>query len=409
MEFVADFHIHSKYSRATSSEMNVEALSSWAKTKGIKLLGTGDWTHPLWLAELKEKLTPAGKGLFEYNGTFFILTVEVYNLFYRNGKAKSIHNIIFAPDFKTADEINKALKSAGDLRIDGRPILKMDPSSLVKTILGINSRCLIVPAHVWTPHFSLFGSNSGFDSIEECFEDQTRNIHCLETGLSSDPAMNWRWSALDRFSLISNSDSHSPRKIGREANVFNAELDYDEIITALKEKDSKKFLYTVEFFPEEGKYHYDGHRLCKVRLSPSETRKNKGLCPGCGKKVTVGVMNRVEKLCDRKEGFNPESAIPFKNAIPLEEIIADAFGVGVATMSVEREYKAIIQRLGNEFDILFKVDEKELLESANPKVAEGILKVRKGDVQVLPGYDGEYGKVHIFEHEEKKEKQLTFF
>ena len=409
MEFVADFHIHSKYSRATSSEMNVEALSSWAKIKGIKLLGTGDWTHPLWLAELKEKLTPTGEGLFEYNGTLFILTVEVYNLFYRNGKAKSIHNIIFAPDFKTADEINKALKGAGDLRIDGRPILKMDPSSLVKTILGINNRCLIVPAHVWTPHFSLFGSNSGFDSIEECFEDQTQNIHCLETGLSSDPGMNWRWSALDRFSLISNSDSHSPRKIGREANVFNAELNYDEIITALKEKDRKKFLYTVEFFPEEGKYHYDGHRLCKVRLSPSETRKNKGLCPGCGKKVTVGVVNRVEKLCDRDEGFKPESAVPFKNAIPLEEIIADAFGVSTGTVTVEREYKAIIQRLGNEFDILFKVDEKELLESANPNVAEGILKVRKGEVHVLPGYDGEYGKVHIFEQEEKKGKQLTFF
>src|SRR3990167_11517790 len=313
MEFVADFHIHSKYSRATSKDMDVEHLSQWAKLKGIQLIGTGDFTHHLWLEELRSKLEDKGNGLYEYKGINFILSSEISSIYSKNNKGYRIHNIILAPSFRTVDKINARLSALGNLASDGRPILGLDAAELARIVFDIDENCVLVPGHIWTPWFSLFGSMSGFDRIEDCFEEQAKNIHCLETGLSSDPAMNWRVSALDRFSLISNSDSHSPSKIGREANVFDCELSYNEIITALKEKDRKKFLYTVEFFPEEGKYHYDGHRLCKVRLSPAETRKNKGLCPGCGKKVTVGVMNRVEKLCDRDEGFKPESAVPFKN------------------------------------------------------------------------------------------------
>ncbi len=410
MEFVADFHIHSKYSRATSADMDLDHLVESAKLKGISILGTGDFTHYLWFEELRTKLKELGNGLYFYKGIHFILTTEISSIYSKNGRTRKIHNIVFSPSFEIVEKINNTLMGYGNLSADGRPILGLDAKDLVEILFGISRDIFVVPGHIWTPHFSLFGSNSGFDSIEECFEEYSKDIHCLETGLSSNPAMNWCWSKLDRFSLISNSDSHSPPKIGREANVFDTELSYNSIIDALKKKEKKRFLYTVEFFPEEGKYHYDGHRNCKMRLSPEETRKYKNICPVCKKPLTIGVMNRVESLADREEGFVPKNAVGFKSMIPLDEIIADALGLGKGSMAVEREYHSILPRVGTEFEILLKIDEGILLKELPRKIAEGIIRVRNGKVKILPGYDGEYGKIEIFGEDQKTgEKQLSLF
>ncbi len=395
MKFIADFHIHSKYSRATSPNMNIKTLSEHAKLKGVTLLGTGDFTHYLWLEELKNTLKDSGNGLFEYNGVNFMLTGEVSSVYSKNGKVRKIHNIIFAPSFDIADKINSALSARGNIAYDGRPILGIDAKDLAEILIGISKDIFLVPAHIWTPWFSLFGSKSGFDLIEECFEGYAKDIYALETGLSSDPAMNWQCSKLDRFSLISNSDSHSPQKIAREANVFDTEISYKAILDALKKKDKKKFLYTIEFFPEEGKYHYDGHRLCNIRFSPQESKINKNICPKCGRPLTIGVMNRVSELADRPEGFVPENSIPFKRMIPLSEIIADVIGVGVASKAVDAEYSAIIPRLGTELEVLIEVSEDKLLKELPVKIAKAIINVRKGDVNILPGFDGEYGTIEI--------------
>lgn len=411
-EFVADFHIHSRYSRACSKDLSIKELAKWAKIKGIGLLGTGDFTHALWLQELKDTLQPTGKGLFSYDGATFILTAEVNTLFYKRGKAHQIHHVLIAPSFEAVDRIDQELSAFGSLDFDGRPMLQMEAWRLVEIVLGIEPRCLVIPAHAWTPHFALFGSNSGFDSVEECFEHQSKNIFVLETGLSSDPAMNWRLSALDRYALISNSDSHSARRIGREANVFNCELNYDEIVTALKTKDRSKFLYTVEFFPQEGKYHYDGHRKCGIRLSPQESRKQNFRCPVCSRQVTVGVLNRIDKLADRPEGETPPNAIPFKHAVPMEELISEALGVGVGTQTVDREYFSLIDKFGTEFTILLGTPEEALRRSAPAKVAEAIMRMRRGQVVIEPGYDGEYGKVRVFGEAESipsGEQQMTLF
>lgn len=412
MEFVADFHIHSKYSRATSKDMDVEHLAYWAKLKGIQLLGTGDFTHHLWLEELRSKFEDKGNGLYAYGGINFILTSEISSIYSKNGKGYRIHNVIFAPSFKTVEKINERLSGLGNLASDGRPILGLDAAELARIVFGIDPDCFIVPGHIWTPWFSLFGSASGFDRIEDCFEEQTKNIYCLETGLSSDPAMNWRISALDRFSLISNSDSHSPQKIGREANVFDCELSYKDIIDALKTKDKKRFLYTIEFFPEEGKYHYDGHRLCGINFSPKESKAHKNICPKCNKSLTIGVMNRVDQLADRPEGFKPQDAVPFKNLIPLDEIIADVKGMGKVSQAVEREYHSIISKFGTEFEVLGKVPKDDLSKGMNERIVEAIMRVREGRVKLIPGYDGEYGKISIFGDDEKPKKaeeQLSLF
>ncbi|MFH0771151.1 MAG: endonuclease Q family protein [Candidatus Omnitrophota bacterium] len=389
--------------------MNIEELARWAKLKGISLIGTGDFTHPLWFIELKEKLRQTQSGLYEYSGVHFIFTAEVFNNFYVDGKSKRIHNIIFAPGIETAGKLNERLGRHGDLISDGRPILNLSARDLVKLCLDVSEDCFVVPAHAWTPHFSIFGSNSGFDSVEECFKEEAKNIHCLETGLSSDPAMNWRLSKLDAYTLISNSDAHSPRKIGREANIFSGKLSYKDIIGALKFKGRKKFLRTIEFFPEEGKYHYDGHRNCNARLKPKDAIKNKNLCPVCGRKITIGVMHRIEELADRPEGFTPDDSIPFRRAIPLDQIIADARGVGESTKTVEKEYFNLVNKCGGEFEILFNMEEKELRSQLPDKIAEGVVRVRKGEVKILPGYDGEYGKIKIFNEGETAEKQLTLF
>jgi len=416
MRFIADFHIHSKYSRATSKEMEVETLARWAKKKGITLLGTGDFTHPTYFVELRSKLEPSGNGLFRLKkedlGVHYMLTTEVSNIYTQNGKVRRIHHLIFAPSFEVVETIRSRFGSLGKLSSDGRPIFSFSSKELLKMVLDISSDCLVIPAHAWTPWFSIFGANSGFDSIEECFGELSKYIYAIETGLSSDPEMNWRLSALDPITLISNSDAHSPNRLGREANAFDCALDYKEIIEAIRKKDRKKLLYTIEFFPEEGKYHFDGHRQCGVIFSPKETKANQYLCPKCHKRLTVGVMHRVEELSDRPEGFIPKNAIPSIHLIPLEEIIAEAVGYRIGTKAVETEYDRLIEKGGSEFHILLDATPEELATFVPPNVREGILRMRKGKVSIIPGHDGVYGKISLFpekKEEGESKEQLRLF
>jgi len=395
--------------------MVLENLDKWAKIKGITVLGTGDFTHPEWFRNLKGKLEPAETGLFKLKDsdspTRFILTTEISCVYSKLGRVRKIHILIFAPDFETVEKINTQLGWIGNLKADGRPTLGLDAKELVKIVLEISEDCLIVPCHVWTPWYSLFGSRSGFDSIEECFEDYTKYIYAVETGLSSDPAMNWRLSALDNITLISNSDAHSPQKIGREANVFDTELNYFSIIETIKKKNPKKFLYTIEFYPQEGKYHYDGHRNCGISCSPQESKKYNNICPVCGKPLTIGVLSRVEELADRPEGFKPQGAIPFRSLIPLKEIIAEILGLGSETKEVDTEYQNLIRRFGSEFNVLLNVSRQDLEVVTLPEIAEGIIRAREGKVYIEPGYDGVFGKIRIFSKGEKKElsRQKTLF
>jgi uncharacterized protein (TIGR00375 family) len=416
MRFIADFHIHSKYSRATSKEMEVETLGRWAKKKGISLLGTGDFTHPTYFTELRSKLEPSGNGLLQLKKgdpeIRYLLTSEVSNIYSHAGKVRRIHTLIFAPSFEVVERIRSKLGNLGKLSSDGRPIFGFSARDLATMILDISEECMIIPAHVWTPWFSIFGANSGFDSIEECFGEVSAHIHAIETGLSSDPEMNWRLSALDSIALLSNSDAHSPDRLGREANAFDCALDYKEITEAIRKKDRKKLLFTVEFFPEEGKYHYDGHRDCKVIFSPAETKANQYLCPKCHKKLTIGVMHRVEELADRPEGFIPKNAIPSIHLIPLEEIIAGALGQRVGTKGVETEYEKLLEKGGSEFGILLDASPEELASFVPAKTLEGIIRMRQGKVSILPGHDGVYGQINLFpekEGEEEAKEQLKLF
>jgi uncharacterized protein (TIGR00375 family) len=416
MRFVADFHLHSKFSRATSKDMEVETLARWAKRKGIGLLGTGDFTHPTYFAELQSKLEPLGTGLFKLKkgdlDVQYILTAEVCNIYTQNGKGRRIHTLIFAPSFEVVEAIRSKLSNLGKLSSDGRPIFSFTARELAKMILDISGDCLIIPAHAWTPWFSIFGANSGFDSIEECFGEMSSHIHAIETGLSSDPEMNWRLSALDSITLLSNSDAHSPNRLGREANVFDCVLDYWEIAETIRMKDRRKLLFTIEFFPEEGKYHYDGHRQCGVIFSPSQTKASQCLCPNCHKKLTVGVMHRVEELADRSEGFIPKNAIPSIHLIPLEEIIAEALGVGVGTKTVEAEYERLIERGGSELRILLNATPDELVSFVPPHILEGIVRMRQGKVSIIPGHDGVYGKINLFPERQARDEakeQLKLF
>jgi len=405
--YIADFHIHSKYSRATSKDMQLDGLVKWAKYKGINLLGTGDITHFYWFYELKRNLKETDRfGIYNYGGIDFILTGEVCNIFDKKGITKKIHNIIFISSIEKVEKFNRNVERYGDLNADGRPILQLEAKELLKILKDIDEFGFIVPAHIWTPHFSLFGSNSGFNKIEECFKELTDEIFALETGLSSDPEMNWRLSALDRFSLISNSDAHSPSKIGREANIFFDKFDFKELISILK---NKNFKMTVEYFPEEGKYHYDGHRNCKICFSPEETKKNNYICPVCGRKVTVGVMHRVEELADRKAGEKPQKYVPFKKIVPLDQIISCVLNKEVSSQIVQKTYFDIINKFGPEFYILIEADEKEFEEKIDIKIFEGIKKVKKGDVNIKPGYDGEFGKVEIPLNIYKQEEEQTLF
>ncbi len=412
MKFIADLHIHSKYSRATSPKMDLENLNKWAKIKGIDVLGTGDFTHPEWFKSLKNKLEPASDGLYFLKGkkdVRFLLTSEISCIYSKKGKVRKVHILIFAPGLTVVEKINNRLAKIGNLKADGRPILGLDAKELAKIVLDISEEALIIPAHLWTPWFGILGSKSGFNSIEECFEDYSKYIFAGETGLSSDPAMNWRLSNLDKITLISNSDAHSPEKIGREVNVFQTDVSYSAIREAIAKKDKEKFLYTIEFFPEEGKYHYDGHRSCGIAFSPEETRKHKGICPVCRKPLTIGVMNRVEELADRPVGFRPKQAIPFKSLIPLKEVIAYVLGVGPQTKRVEREYNKLISNFKNEFNILLEVSYDNLKNNISPEIAEAIIKARQGEVKVIPGYDGVFGKIVIPFKKSQETKQEALF
>ena len=411
MRFMADLHIHSRYSRATSRDMELESLALWGKKKGITLLGTGDFTHPTYFAEMRSKLEPFDEGIYVLKrgerGTKFILTTEVSNIFTQGGKVRKIHTLIFAPNLSAVEGINDKLRSLGKLGSDGRPIFGFSTKELVRIVLDISNECLVVPAHAWTPWFSVFGANSGFDSLEECFEEEVKHIFAIETGLSSDPEMNRRLSTLDNITLISNSDAHSPNRLGREANVFDCPLDYREITGAIRDKDPGKFLFTIEFFPQEGKYHFDGHRNCGVIFSPLQTKANDYLCPVCQKRLTVGVMHRVEEMADRAEGFMPGNSIPSIHLIPLDEIIAESLGVGVGTKAVEGEYERLIGLGGSELAILLDLPPEELKRFTSPRVLEGIIRMRQGKLHIVPGHDGVYGKINIFSLDGKGEGEVS--
>jgi len=428
MRFIADLHVHSKFSRATAKNLDLENLYLWAQYKGIHVVGTGDFVHPKWFKELEEKLEPAEKGLFKLKEEFakpidaqvsksckgqvrFLLTVEISNIYKRHDKVRKVHNLIYAPSLNAAQKIQTRLGAIGNISSDGRPILGLDSYDLLKITLDADAKNLFVPAHIWTPWFSALGSMGGFDSMEDAFGDLTPHIFAVETGLSSDPPMNWRLKQLDDFILISNSDAHSPAKLGREANIFDTEFSYDGIYKALSDKNDKGLVSTLEFFPEEGKYHYDGHRSCEVRWHPQETIKNKGICSGCGKPVTVGVMARVEALADRAEGSKSKRWRPYQNIVPLPEMIAEAKDMGTASKAVQEAYMNILSKLGNEFYILLDCPVADIKEAAGDVLAEGINRMRQGKVEIAAGYDGEFGTIKIFESGEREhiEQQLSLF
>lgn len=409
MRIIADLQIHSKYSRACSQDLIPGNIGIWADKKGIGIVGTGDLTHPLWRVQLQEALQEVKPGLFGLKNkkakAYFMLTGEVSSIYKQGDKVRRIHNMIFSPSFEATGRLVAGLEKAGaNLKSDGRPIMGIKCPDLVRIAKEADERIEIIPAHAWTPHFGLFGSLSGFDSVEEAFGDQSKQIFAIETGLSSDPKMNWQISALDKYALISNSDAHSLRKLGREANVFEIdeeELSYDKIIEVIKSKDPKQFLFTIEFFPEEGKYHLDGHADCKFSCMPEDTEKYKGICPKCGKKLLVGVLNRVARLGDRKFGFRPKNSIPFRNVIPLEEVIAETFGTGIGKKVLAMYEQMTAQK--PEFEILLDLSFEEIAKIGNSAIAESIIRIREGKLHIEGGYDGVFGKIHIYEPKERKQ------
>ena len=409
MKMIADLHIHSRFSMATSKEGTPENLDFWARKKGISLIGTGDFTHPVWREELKERLVSEGNGLYrlrdEYvkeesrkfpgEGTRFVVSGEISSIYKKNGKTRKVHNVILLPSLEAADAMAQRLEKIGNIHSDGRPILGLDSHDLLEMMLDVCPEGILVPAHIWTPHFSVLGAKSGFDSVEECFEELAPYIHALETGLSSDPAMNWRISKLDRYQLVSNSDAHSPSKLGREANLLDIDCSYEGLYRAIQTGEGLEG--TVEFFPEEGKYHFDGHRKCGVSLSPVEAERLGEICPVCGKKLTMGVDHRVEQLADRAEGFVKKDGKKYESLVPLPEVISACMGYSTASKKVQGCFEQLIQTLGTEFDILRNVPSEDIKSCAGERIAEGIENVRTGNVKRIPGYDGEYGKIELFE------------
>lgn len=410
--YIADLHIHSRYSRATSKDCTPEYLDLWARRKGVDILGTGDFTHPAWREELKEKLIPAEEGLYilkeEYrldkdygvksNVPRFVISGEISSIYKKNGKVRKVHSVILLPNLEEAGLLSEKLETIGNLHSDGRPILGLDCHDLLEIMLELCPGAIYIPAHIWTPHFSLFGAFSGFDTIEECFEDLTPYIHALETGLSSDPPMIWRLSALDRFQLISNSDAHSPGKMGREANLLDIDLSYAGLYDAVQKGAGLKG--TIEFFPEEGKYHYDGHRKCRLCLSPLEAEQYSGKCPVCGRKLTTGVCHRIEQLADRNEGYVLPGGRPFESLVPLPEVIAASIGYTTASRKVQNQYESMVRNLGSEFQILRELPLEDISHASGPMVSEGIRRLREGKIQLSSGYDGEYGTIQLFEPDE---------
>lgn len=407
MKIIADFHIHSKYSRATSNDMEIPTLSKWAKIKGINLLGTGDSTHPEWEKEIKNYLKEKNDGIYEYDGTNFIISGEVALIFSQGGKTRRVHICLLIKTIEDMEKINKILFKYSDLGIDGRPILPLSCSEFVKIVKDISPHTFIYPAHAWTPWFGIFGSETGFDTLEEAFQDELEKIYAIETGLSSDPPMNHLVSKLDNFALLSNSDAHSPSNIGREANVFDCELKYDDIVDSIKKRDKNRFLFTIEFFPEEGKYHFDGHRNCGVSLSPEESIKIKNICPVCKKPLTLGVLHRVYELKDR-DNFNEDNFIPYKNLVPLMEIISQALQKNKSTKFVEDEYMKIVQKFGNEMNVLLFLPLNELSGRIDDRVYNLIKNMREGKVKKKPGFDGEYGVIEVIEDFEKESPPSLF-
>ena len=409
MKMIADLHIHSRFSMATSKEGTPENLDFWARKKGISLIGTGDFTHPVWREELKERLVSEGNGLYrlrdEYvkedsrkfpgEGTRFVVSGEISSIYKKNGKTRKVHNVILLPSLEAADAMAQRLEKIGNIHSDGRPILGLDSHDLLEMMLDVCPEGILIPAHIWTPHFSVLGAKSGFDSVEECFEELAPYIHALETGLSSDPAMNWRISKLDRYQLVSNSDAHSPSKLGREANLLDIDCSYEGLYRAIQTGEGLEG--TVEFFPEEGKYHFDGHRKCGVSLSPVEAERLGGICPVCGKKLTMGVDHRVEQLADRAEGFVKKDGKKYESLVPLPEVISACMGYSTASKKVQGCFEQMIQTLGTEFDILRNVPSEDIKSCAGERIAEGIENVRTGNVKRIPGYDGEYGKIELFD------------
>ncbi|WP_027643180.1 UvrD-helicase domain-containing protein [Enterocloster clostridioformis] len=410
--YIGDLHIHSRYSRATSKELTPEHLDLWAGKKGINIVGTGDFTHPAWRSELAEKLEPAEQGLYmlkkEYSlqrpsvlgqsSPRFVISGEISSIYKKNGRVRKVHSLILLPSLEAAEVLSRRLEAIGNIHSDGRPILGLDCHDLLAITLEACPDAIYVPAHIWTPHFSLFGAFSGFDTIEECYEELTPQIHALETGLSSDPAMNWRLSALDSFQLISNSDAHSPSKLGREASLFDIPMSYAGLYGAIQRGEGLKG--TIEFFPEEGKYHFDGHRKCHLCLSPSQARKYNGICPVCGRKLTTGVLHRIEQLADRDEDFLLPQGRPFENLVPLGEVIATSVGSSPSSVKVSRQYEHLLEELGNEFYILRQAPLEDISHVAGSLTAEGIRHLRDGRVQWRPGYDGEYGAMRLFQSAE---------
>ena len=422
--YIADLHIHSKYSRATSKQCVPEYLDLWSRRKGIDLLGTGDFTHPAWRDELKEKLVPAEDGLYLLRDEFrqedhavssgrqprFVITGEISSIYKKDGKVRKVHNLILLPGLDEAEALSRKLEAIGNIHSDGRPILGLDSRDLLEITLETCPDAVFIPAHIWTPHFSMFGAFSGFDTIEECFDDLTPYIHALETGLSSDPDMNRRLSALDTYTLVSNSDAHSPSKLGREANLIEGGFSYRALKKALSEGESGGFRGTIEFFPEEGKYHLDGHRNCHLCLKPAETIQFGGRCPVCGKKITIGVQHRVEELADRDEGVCIPGALPFESLAPLPEVIAASTGQSAAGKKVNAQYEELLAKLGPEFEILRQTPIEDIQRVGGACVAEGIRRLRAGQVERIPGYDGEYGVIRLLSEAEIKNLsgQMTF-
>jgi uncharacterized protein (TIGR00375 family) len=410
LRVIADLHIHSRFSRATSQKMNITEISRFAKIKGLNLVGTGDFTHPKWFSELTNELTEvSGTSLYgskkhPESPVRYMLTVEVCTIYNVDGKSKKIHHVIFTPSLETATQISDRLKRYGSLAVDGRPTLDMTSPQLVEEVMQVSDQNEVIPAHVWTPWFSLFGAFSGFDRIEDCYEDMTRHIHALETGLSSDPPMNWRLSALDRFTLVSNSDCHShwPWRIGREANVFELDrLTYMEIVDAIRKKDPKRFKFTIETNPAYGKYHWTGHRNCKVSLPPQEAIKYGNHCPVCGRKLTRGVDQRIEELADRPADYTPENPIGYKRLLPLSEIITAVLGVSYqGAKTVWSIYTPLVKKFGDEYTVLIDAPKEEMSKIVDSRIAEAIVRVREEKAKVIPGYDGVYGQLVIFEEQE---------
>ncbi len=432
MRYVADLHMHSRFARATSKDLTLPVLDEWARKKGVQVLGTGDFTHPFWFGELSQQLIESPEdGLYirkdsdPKTATRFILSCEISSIYSQAGKTRRVHTLVLFPTLKSVAEFNEQLAKTTNLRSDGRPITGQSAKAIAELAFKVDPAAIVIPAHAWTPWFSVFGSMSGFDDMEDCFEDLTPKILAIETGLSSDPPMNWRLSALDQVALMSSSDSHSAHKIAREATVFEGELSYAAVRSGFatgapaksqaRTQSPAQLVATIEFFPEEGKYHYDGHRNCKLSLSPAERLKQGDRCPVCGRPLTIGVLSRVEALADRPEGFKPAGAPDYHRLVPLEEIIAEAYKIGRASKTVRQQFDRLIAGLASELTILLEADLGAIADLSSAMVAEGVKRVRQGKLQIKPGYDGEYGVIKLFDESERadlataKNPQVSLF